>query len=111
MINKIIFRRIKFHNNCHKKFNKHIIKKGLFVFPAGPALASIDKSQKYHESLRKADLVFFDSGFFVLLLKWELLVKEGLPDGGREGCHDVPPFPSRGVHFKITHITSYSKIK
>ena len=69
MINKIIFRRIKFNNICHEKFNKYIIKKGLFVFPAGPALASIDKSQRYHESLRKADLVFFDSGFFVLLLK------------------------------------------
>ena len=50
-------------------FKKYIVKKGLFVFPAGPALASIDKSQKYHESLRKADLVFFDSGFLVLLLK------------------------------------------
>ncbi len=70
MINKIIFRRIKFNNICHEKFNKYIIKKGLFVFPAGPALASIDKSQKYHESLKKADLVFFDSGFFVLLLKF-----------------------------------------
>ena len=69
MINKNIFRKIKFNNICHEKFNKYIIKKGLFVFPAGPALASIDKSQKYHESLRKADLVFFDSGFFVLLLK------------------------------------------
>ena len=70
MINKIIFRRIKFNNICHEKFNKYIIKKGLFVFPAGPALASIDKSRKYHESLKKADLVFFDSGFFVLLLKF-----------------------------------------
>ena len=69
MISKIIFRKIKFNNISYEKFNKHIIKKGLFVFPAGPALASIDKSQKYHESLRKADLVFFDSGFLVLLLK------------------------------------------
>ena len=37
-------------------------------------------------------------------------MKEGLPDGGREGRHDVPPFPSRGVHLE-SHITSYSKIK
>ena len=51
-------------------FDKYIIKRGLFVFPAGPALASINQSNKYYESIRKADLVFFDSGFFVLLLKF-----------------------------------------
>ena len=70
MIKKIIFKKIKFSNIDPKKFNKFIVKKGLFVFPAGPALASIDKSKKYHESLLSADLVFFDSGFFVLLLKF-----------------------------------------
>tara|TARA_B100000886_G_scaffold334636_1_gene290450 strand:+ start:340 stop:1071 length:732 start_codon:yes stop_codon:yes gene_type:complete len=70
MINKVIFKRIKFNNLYPKNFNKYIVKKGLFVFPAGPALASIDQSKKYHESLIKADLVFFDSGFFVLLLRF-----------------------------------------
>jgi len=69
MINKIIFKRIKFNNINVKNFNRYILKKGLFVFPAGPALASIEKSGEYYESLKKADLVFFDSGFFVLLLK------------------------------------------
>ena len=70
MITKVIFRGIKFYNIYPKNFNKYIVKKGLFVFPAGPALATIDKSKKYHESLIKADIVFFDSGFFVLLLKF-----------------------------------------
>jgi len=70
MINKVIFKRVKFNNLYPKNFNKYIVKKGLFVFPAGPALASIDQSKKYHESLIKADLVFFDSGFFVLLLRF-----------------------------------------
>ena len=70
MITKVIFRRIKFNNIYPKNFNKYIVKKGLFVFPAGPALATIDQSKKYHESLIKADIVFFDSGFFVLLLKF-----------------------------------------
>ena len=69
MIKNIIFMKIKFNNIKGKNFNKYIIKKGLFVFPAAPALASIKKSSKYYESLRKADLVFFDSGFLVLLLK------------------------------------------
>ena len=69
MIKNIIFMKIKFNNIKIKNFNKYIIKKGLFVFPAAPALASIKKSSKYYESLRKADLVFFDSGFLVLLLK------------------------------------------
>ena len=39
-------------------------------FPAGPALVNIEKSKKYYQSLRYADLVFFDSGFFVLLLRF-----------------------------------------
>ena len=69
MISKIIFKKIRFNNVNPKNFDKYIVKKGLFVFPAGPALASINQSNKYYESLRKADLVFFDSGFFVLLLK------------------------------------------
>ena len=70
MITKVIFRGIKFYNIYPKNFSKYIIKKGLFVFPAGPALATIDHSKKYHDSLIKADIVFFDSGFFVLLLKF-----------------------------------------
>tara|TARA_B100000161_G_scaffold257331_1_gene221168 strand:- start:1545 stop:2279 length:735 start_codon:yes stop_codon:yes gene_type:complete len=69
MINSIIFKKIKFSNIEVKNFNKCIAKKGLFVFPAGPGLASLEKSDKYYESIREADFVFFDSGFFVLLLK------------------------------------------
>ncbi len=69
MTNKIIFKKIIFNNIYYKNFNKYIVKKGLFVFPAGPALASISHSIKYYDSLKNADLVFFDSGFFVLLLR------------------------------------------
>ena len=69
MIKRIIFKDIKFFNISTKDFSKYIVKKGLFIFPAGPALASIDDSSKYYETIKKADYVFFDSGFFVLLLK------------------------------------------
>ena len=69
MSRNIIFKKISFNNLNYKNFDKFIIKKGLFVFPAGPALVNIEKSKKYYESIKKADLVFFDSGFFVLLLK------------------------------------------
>ena len=69
MVSKIIFKKIKFFNLEFKSFDKYITKNGLFVFPAGPALALINKSSNYYKSIRKADLVFFDSGFFVLLLK------------------------------------------
>ena len=69
MIKKVIFKKIKFNNKNLKNFDKYIQKKGLFVFPAGPALASIEQSKKYYDSIKKADFVFFDSGFFVLLLK------------------------------------------
>ena len=69
MISKIIFKNIKFININNQEFKSIIIKKGLFVFPAGPALATIEKSTEYYKSLQKADFVFFDSGFFVLLLR------------------------------------------
>ena len=69
MVRNIIFKKIKFNNLNYKNFDKFIIKKGLFVFPAAPALAYIEKSKKYYEAIKKADLVFFDSGLFVLLLK------------------------------------------
>ena len=69
MVNKIIFKKIKFSNINSKKFDKFIVKKGLFVFPSGPALATIEKSHQYYKSLQKADYVFFDSGFFVLILR------------------------------------------
>ena len=70
MVNKVVFEKIKFYNVNSNEFKNYIIKKGLFVFPAGPALASIEKSDEYYKSLQKADYVFFDSGFFVLLLKF-----------------------------------------
>ena len=41
MISKIIFNQITFNNLDYKKFDKFISKKGFFVFPAGPALATI----------------------------------------------------------------------
>ena len=69
MVRNIIFKKIKFNNLNYKKFDKFINKKGLFVFPAGPALSHLKKSKKYYEAIKKADLVFFDSGFFVILLK------------------------------------------
>ena len=69
MASKIIFKKIRFNNIDARNFDKFITKKGLFVFPAGPGLASIQKSNEYYKSIQKADLVFFDSGFFVLLLK------------------------------------------
>ena len=69
MAQTIIFKNIKFNNLCQKNFNSFITKKGLFVFPAGPALANIHQSNEYYKSLQKANFVFFDSGFFVILLK------------------------------------------
>ena len=66
---KIIFKKINFIDLDYENFHKIINKKGLFVFPSAPGLASIDEKDNYHDSLKRADYVFFDSGFFVLLLK------------------------------------------
>ena len=70
MIKKIIFKNIVFNNFKFSDFNKVISKKGYFTFPSGPGLSSIKISVKYHVSLQKSDLVFFDSGLFVILLRF-----------------------------------------
>ena len=69
MIKEILFKDIIFSNLDYKNFNKIISQKGLFTFPSGPGIASINTNKKYFISLKKSDLVFFDSGFFVLLIK------------------------------------------
>ena len=61
MASNIIFMKIKFINFIDKDFNQFVIKKGLFTFPAGPALANIEKSKEYYNSLKNADFVFFTS--------------------------------------------------
>ena len=75
MIKYVLFKGISFNNIKTSDFNKIIKKKGLFLFPSGPGLASINSNHKYHKSLKKADFVFFDSGFFVLLLRFFKNVK------------------------------------
>jgi len=67
---KIIFKDICFTNLKEKNFKKVINQKGLFLFPSGPGLASINNDKNYYNSLRNSDYVFFDSGFFVLLIKF-----------------------------------------
>lgn len=67
---KIIFNKIKFVNIDEFEFKKIIKKKGVFVFPAAPPLATLKTNSNYHKSLLSADFVFFDSGFFVLLLRF-----------------------------------------
>ena len=71
MINKVIFKKIIFHNVDTKNFNNYILKKGLFVFPAAPGLASIRQSNRYYQSIKKADVVFLTVGF--LFYYWKFL--------------------------------------
>tara|TARA_B110000503_G_C7069365_1_gene380189 strand:+ start:123 stop:875 length:753 start_codon:yes stop_codon:yes gene_type:complete len=63
--------KIKFYNfnDNDNDFKRLIYKPGLFLFPSGPGLASIETSSLYLKSLKKANYVFFDSGYFVILLR------------------------------------------
>ena len=70
MIKKIIFKKIKFLNIKENEFTKIIKKRGLFLFPSGPNLADLNKNFRYHKSLKHADVNFFNSGYFVLLLRY-----------------------------------------
>jgi N-acetylglucosaminyldiphosphoundecaprenol N-acetyl-beta-D-mannosaminyltransferase len=69
MIKKIYFKDIVFNNFKYDDFEKIISKKGLFIFPSGPGLSTLEEEIEYHNSLKEADFVFFDSGYFVLLLR------------------------------------------
>ena len=69
MIKTVFFLKIKFSNNRLKDFKNIIKKRGLFLFPSGPGLSTLEDDMQYYESLKKADINFFDSGYFVLLLK------------------------------------------
>ena len=69
-MNKLIFEKISFVNLKHNELNKLINKKGLFLFPSAPGIASIYDKKKYFDSLKKANFVFLDSSFFVILLKF-----------------------------------------
>jgi N-acetylglucosaminyldiphosphoundecaprenol N-acetyl-beta-D-mannosaminyltransferase len=69
MIKTVFFLKIKFSNNRLKDFKNIIKKRGLFLFPSGPGLSTLEDDKQYYESLKKADINFFDSGYFVLLLK------------------------------------------
>ena len=69
MIKKIIFKEITFYNVELNDLDKLFKKKGLFLFPSGPGLTSIESEKEYHNALKNSDINFFDSGYFVLLLK------------------------------------------
>lgn len=67
---EIFFKKVRFLNINIEEFDRLILNNGLFVFPSGPGLATINKDNNYHELLMNADFVFFDSGYFVLLLRF-----------------------------------------
>ena len=69
MNKKIEFKNIEFNNVENQKFNKIIKKKGYYTFPSAPGIASINSSKEYYNSLKRANYVFFDSGFFLFLLR------------------------------------------
>ena len=69
MLKKISFLNITFNNVEVSDIEKILKKRGLFLFPSGPGLSDLNTNPKYHQALINADQVFFDSGYFVLLLK------------------------------------------
>ena len=59
MIQQIKFKGITFKNFDIKDFKKIIEKKGLFLFPSGPGLSSIENEIPYLKALKNADYNFF----------------------------------------------------
>ena len=69
MIKKLSFKNITFCNIRSSEFTQIIEKNGLFTFPAAPTLADLKNGSEYHNALINSNFVFFDSGYFVLLLR------------------------------------------
>ncbi len=71
----IYFKKIKFIDLDSNKLLSFCRNYGIYVFPSGPGLASIENEKKYYNSLKQADYVFFDSFFFVILLNFFKKIK------------------------------------
>jgi UDP-N-acetyl-D-mannosaminuronic acid transferase (WecB/TagA/CpsF family) len=59
---------VSFHDINFDQFLKKK-NKGLLILPSGPGLSTIYTDKIYHKSIQNADIAFFDSGYFVLLLR------------------------------------------
>ncbi len=66
----VFFKGIKFIDLNQNELSSFFKNYGLYVFPSAPGLASIENEKKYYKSLKQSNYVFFDSSFFVLLLKF-----------------------------------------
>jgi UDP-N-acetyl-D-mannosaminuronic acid transferase (WecB/TagA/CpsF family) len=69
MIKKIVFKKIVFSNLSTYNFKNIVYQKKLFICPSGSGIPLINENKNYYSALKNADYVFFDSGFFVLLLR------------------------------------------
>ena len=69
MFKELFFFKIRFINIKSSNLKSLIKKRGLFLFPSGPGLANLKINSPYHKALVKANHVFFDSGYFVILLR------------------------------------------
>ena len=69
IVTSVQFKEIKFQSYSNIKFKNIIKKNGLFLFPSGPGLSTLENDKTYHNALKNADYIFFDSGFFVILIR------------------------------------------
>lgn len=66
----IYFKGIKFDNSTFDEIKKKLVlKSNMLVAPAASALSQIDVNKDYYQSLKGADIVILDSGFFCILLR------------------------------------------
>ena len=65
---KILFNSVTFISIKKFLFDRTLIS-GVYVFPAAPNLVNLNNNPIFHQSLIHSDFVFFDSGYFVLLLR------------------------------------------
>lgn len=67
--NLIFFKSVKFYNFKFKRLLLYFFNGGYLTAPAASALSKLFKMKNYYFSLRRSNVVIFDSGFFCILLR------------------------------------------
>lgn len=69
MIKKVVFHKIIFFNYSDDNLESVINHIKLFAPLSGSGIPLINKNKEYYHALKEVDYVFFDSDFFILLLR------------------------------------------
>lgn len=78
---------INFLNGGYSHAKKLLMKGGLMVVPAAPALASIRQDRKYYNAIKESDFAIADSSLMVII--WMLINRKRLKNYQVKGSYII----------------------